>query len=71
MRVQLSVYGICKRWRAAKVESNVEYFVTGYEIVKYSDEEALKLGFAEPDDDGEYLGSLFYGFPQNANSLYH
>lgn len=55
MGVQLSVYGICKRWRTAKVESYVEYFVTGYEVVKHSDEEAMRLGFPDIVDDGEYL----------------
>ncbi len=55
MKVHLSIYGICKRWRAAKVKENAEYFVRGYEVLKHSDAEALQLGFAEPDDDGEYL----------------
>lgn len=55
MKVQLDVYNICKRWQAARVKETVEYYVENFEVLQYSDEEALRLGITESDDDNEYL----------------
>lgn len=59
MRIQLSVYNICKRWQAARIIDTVGHGIVKYEVLKYSDEGALQFGITEADDDGEYLVLYF------------